>query len=157
MDTTGEATATASPTAAPTVSATTDMAGIYQDDTIHVTFSDYHLYDSYPKDTNSIKLNAQKGNKLIVIAFHIKNNTDKEQKINFMKDKIKYQLHIDNDMVYTPAITPLSNDIQYIETTIQPHKTKKALLVFEIIDQSRFNSIQLSLTKADQTAVINLN
>ncbi len=121
-----------------------------------ITYSDYKFYDSYSDENDYFTIETNKGKKLLVISFNIKNTTNKSRNFNLSKFKLKYRLN-NNGILYRPMMTLLNNDIQYINLDIAAGKTKKAVILFEVPQDVDVPDTVLEITNKDKNTVLELN
>lgn len=122
-----------------------------------IWYKNNHLYDTYPEDTSntSFSLTSRSGNKLLVIAFSVKNLAGSKQKFDLSSSNITYKLD-DHGTKLKPLLTLLENDLQYLDIDIQAGKSKEALLVFEVSKNDNTSNDKLIVSKGSKTNVIEL-
>jgi len=161
-------TLTTTPTPTPTVTTTTSveaentasvkssMDEAIGDNKVEVKYKSYKTYTSFPKNSKYFSVDAAEGNELIVITFELENQSTKEKVIDLITKDINYQLKISNETLYKPLLTFLTNDIQFLNITLEPNATTEAVLVFEISDKANKDEIDLIITEDNKTAIISI-
>lgn len=121
---------------------------IYGEDGLDFKYLSYKFCDSYPEKATSIQMTADKGQKLLVLSFAIKNKTAANKKVDFVSRNITYLLDVDGQE-FEPTISILENGgLQFLSTTIKGKKTEKAVLVYNLSDE-REKASKISLTVKD--------
>lgn len=122
-----------------------------------ISYKKYHLYDNFPEDSSNttFSLSSRKGNKLLVIAFSVKNLTDSKKKIDMSNSKITYMLD-NKGKKLKPLLTFLVNDLQYLDVDIEAEKSKGALLVFEVSKKDDISKDKLIISKGSKTNIVDL-
>lgn len=161
----------ATPTAEPTVpDSGTSQPGAEEEEQLNeVSLDDlYHVagmkvsYDSYvacnkyPKDS-PMQLTAKKGQFLLVVRFVVKNKSSKPLAVDLMERKIAYPLDM-GGKVYQPAIAMQENGgMNYLKTKLKAGASEKAILVYEIPDESKDpESMVLTVKDGGNAATIRL-
>lgn len=124
---------------------------------LDIQYANYKLYDSFPdkKDEEYFTLEAGNNKKLCVVQFNIKNKTSKGTKFNLLNKEIKYQLVADSN-TYTPLLTLLVNDMQFIDISIQGEKSEKGYLVFEVPKDIQLDKVNLLVSRDSLKSSIEL-
>lgn len=125
-----------------------DLTELLELKNLDIQYKNYKLYDSFPeeKDDEYFNLEAGKNNKLCVVQFNIKNKTTKNQKFNLLNKEIEYQLDVDSN-TYTPLLTLLINDLQFIDISINGEKSEIGYLVFEVPNDIKLDNGNLLVSK----------
>lgn len=123
-----------------------------------ITYSNYSFYDSYPNDKNNnyFTLEASANRKLLMVSFDIKNLSNKTQSLNLIEANINYQLDCNTGTIYKPMMTLLINDIQYINLDVAAGKTRKAVIVFDVLKDVDISNINLNISNQDKTTNIKI-
>lgn len=118
-----------------------------------LNYKSYQIADTYPEDADSalFVLTPREGYHLLVVTFTVKNISDGDQTLNLSEDNILYQLEVASGTEYTPLLTLLENDLQYLEVKLGSEKTKKALLVFEVLEGTNISNINLVVSKGNNS------
>lgn len=113
-----------------------------------IQYVNYKLYDSFPEESDNeyFNLEAGKNTKLCVILFDIKNKTSKKENFNLLNKEINYQLDVDSNS-YTPLLTLIVNDLQFIDISIDGEKSKKGYLVFEVSKDIKLDNANLVVSR----------
>lgn len=114
----------------------------------------HELKKSYGSDFATVE--AEKGKKLLIVKFRIKNTTSKKQKVNMNKKELSYVLEIDGETVGSPLHTIVQGDIQYFNTGIPAGKSKEAVLLFELPDSQKLKNATLYISDGKQTAQVSV-
>ena len=118
-----------------------------------VNFLKMQLMDNYQQN-NALYLKADKGKKLAVLEFDIKNNSTSDKKVNLLKKKISYTLQTEGGGEYQPDLSILGNDLQFYNEKIQKGKSKKAVLVFSIPEKESKKIVKLQVVSGKQKAEV---
>jgi len=123
-----------------------------------IAYLDYQLCETYPEDeTNSyFSLTPRNGAELLVASFSVKNTTQVEKRLNLSSTKIVYQLDINTGTFSKPLLTLLENDLQYIDVTVKPGKTKNVHLIFEVSKEAKIQNMNLIISRDDKTEIVKI-
>ena len=116
-------------------------------------YTSYRLADKY----GSSQIRAEQGKKLLVAEFSLKNNSGAKKKVKLIdRRKITYQLNVDGT-TYSPQISLLENQLDYLEAVIAKGKSQKAVLVFQV-DKNATNasSIDLSIEEGNNKTSVKM-
>ncbi len=108
-------------------------------------------------NTEVLQIRAEQGKKLLVAEFSLKNNSGAKKKVKLIdRRKITYQLNVDGT-TYSPQISLLENQLDYLETVIAKGKSQKAVLVFQV-DKNATNAstIDLSIEEGNSKASVKM-
>lgn len=120
---------------------------------VSISYTSYRLADKY----GSSQVRAEQGKKLLVAEFSLKNNSGAKKKVKLIdRRKITYQLNVDGT-TYSPQISLLENQLDYLEATIAKGKSQKAVLVFQV-DKNATNasSIDLSIEEGNNKTSVKM-
>ncbi len=120
---------------------------------VSISYTSYRLTDKY----GSSQIRAEQGKKLLVAEFSLKNNSGAKKRVKLIdRRKITYQLNVDGT-TYSPQISLLANQLDYLETAIAKGKSQKAVLVFQV-DKNAANasSIDLSIEEGDNKTSVKM-
>ena len=120
---------------------------------VSVLYTSYRLADKY----GSSQIRAEQGKKLLVAEFSLKNNSGAKKKVKLIdRRKITYQLNVDGT-TYSPQISLLENQLDYLEAVIAKGKSQKAVLVFQV-DKNATNasSIDLSIEEGNNKTSVKM-
>ena len=101
---------------------------IYRLKGVKVSFSDAWTCRQY----KNIQVNRDSDEKLLVVAFKLKNTSSQKQNINLMKRKLEYPLEIDGSNYQLGLNILEGNDMKYLKLSLNPGQTKKAVLVYNL-------------------------
>lgn len=118
-----------------------------------INFSKYQILNSYEQG-KSVYIKADKGKKLVVLEFKIKNKSDSDRKVKLLKKNITYTLIVNNGGEYQPNLSILVNDLQFYNENIQKGKSKKAVLVFNVPKQEIKNTMKLQVIRDNQISEV---
>ena len=161
-------TLTTTPTPTPTITTTTSdeventatanssMDEVIGDDKVEVKYKSNKTYTSFPKNSKYFSVDAAEGNELIVITFELENQSTQTKVIDLINKDINYQLRIGNKTLYKPLLTLLTNDVQFLNITLEPNTTTEAVLVFEVPDKANKDEIDLIIADDNKTAIISI-
>lgn len=108
---------------------------------VSISYTSYRLADKY----GSSQIRAEQGKKLLVAEFSLKNNSGAKKKVKLIdRRKITYQLNVDGT-TYSPQISLLENQLDYLEAAIAKGKSQKAVLVFQV-DKNATNASSINLS-----------
>lgn len=124
-------------------------------DNFQIDYKSYKLTDQYKSEY--FVLNPRDGYHLMVISFRIKNISDDKQVLNLTKAGIEYEITGISGTKYSPLLTLLENDLQYINIEINSGKTKSGVLIFQVPDETEILGRNLDITNQDKTAEIAIN
>ena len=120
---------------------------------VSISYTSYRLADKY----GSSQIRAEQGKKLLVAEFSLKNNSGAKKKVKLIdRRKITYQLNVDGT-TYSPQISLLENQLDYLEAAIAKGKSQKAVLVFQV-DKNATNasSINLSIEEGNNNTSVKM-
>ena len=116
-------------------------------------YTSYRLADKY----GSSQIRAEQGKKLLVAEFSLKNNSGAKKKVKLIdRRKNAFQLKVDGT-TYSPQISLLENQLDYLEAVIAKGKSQKAVLVFQV-DKNATNasSIDLSIEEGNNKTSVKM-
>lgn len=124
---------------------------------MNVAYRTYAVCKEYPKKTSTFQLTAKKGKSLVVVQFDLKNTAKKSLHVDLSKREIEYLLDVDG-VSYKPTIAIQKNGgMNYLDTKLKPGGSEKAILVFEIPqNSSKFGSAVLTVKEGENASTIQL-
>lgn len=130
---------------------------LYHVSGLNVRYRSYAVCKEYPKKTSSFQLSAKKGQRLVVMQFDLKNTAKKPLQVNLGERQIDYQLDVDG-ATYKPTIAIQKNGgMNYLDTKLKPGQSEKAILVFEIPENSSsFGAAVLTIKEGDSASTVRL-
>ena len=102
-------------------------------------------------------ISAHKGKELLIVHFRIKNKSSVSQKVNLMKKELQYTLTADGEMVGSPLMTILSNDLLYFKEKMAPGRSSEAVLVFETDKKQTLQNMSIQVTNGKMTGEITIH
>lgn len=116
-----------------------------------ITYKSYQISKTYPEDSENalFVIKHSNGYRLFIITFDIKNTADKKKTLKLTDDNISFQLQVNSDKTYSPLLTLLENDLQYIDMKIGAGMNKESLLIFEIPEKADISNAVLTVTRGD--------
>lgn len=121
-----------------------------------VTYQSYTICREYPKKNSVFQLTAKKGERLLVVKYKVKNTTSKSLKVNLINRQIGYTMNLDGTE-YEPTIAIQKNGgLNYLKTTIKPHSSQQAIVVYSIPKASS-NPEHIVVTVKDKDHIHTLN
>ncbi len=121
---------------------------------IEVQYTSSSVQKTYGKGYESIV--ASKGKELLIVRFRIKNTGQDAQKINLFKRKLNYILS-QGEKTITPEHSSAVGDLQYLETTISPGKSKQGVLLFEVDKDTQIEGSSLRIINEMKQTTITLS
>lgn len=133
-----------------------DIASVYSEG-VSVSSAGYSFYKEYPKKTAAIlPIEASSGNTICVVKLKVKNTTSSRKKVDFLTKNYSYQLEVNSKKTYNAVQSLLVDDIQYLDVTLKPGKSREAIAAFEIPKSARNQQLKLLITKGSKTARLKL-
>lgn len=124
---------------------------------ISVSYQSAKVYDSYPeKGSNYFVINSTDGHKLLVITFALENTTKQDRAYNMLTESVTYSLTMENGSKYSPLLTLLVDDMQFVNKVISGDKTEKGLLVFRISEKEVKSKGTLQIDNGKQSATLEI-
>lgn len=130
---------------------------ILSDGKYKIEYTGYKFYESYPQRDNYFTLEPTGGKKLLAVNFKAVNESKKAVKVDLGKIHIAYKLKTEEGRTYSPMVTLLDTDLNYINYTLQSGKADEAVLIFEVPENIKTVGLTLSISLNGQNAVIDLN
>lgn len=88
------------------------------------------ICDVYTGAYESFAITAPAGKKIWAVSIDIKNSKDSSHEFNYENYQIQYRLMINKNFAIVPEISLLTNDIQFLKTSIEPGNSYEAVLLF---------------------------
>ena len=112
----------------------TDINSILGNENFTVRYKEANEYQSYPdnKTDNYFTLEATEGKKLVVVSFSIVNVSGGEARYQMTDPNIYFRLDVKGENFVKPSMTLLTNDIQYIDVTLENKKAAEGVAVFSV-------------------------
>lgn len=114
----------------------------------------YELRKSYGSDYAVV--DAEDGNRLLVVKFRMKNGTTGSKKVNMPSANMSYSLEIDGESMGNAIRTLLPDDLQNYYGKIPAGKSREAVLIFKISQTKKVKNASLYVSNGKQTAQISL-
>lgn len=119
-------TATPEPTASPYT-----LDSMFSPEDIHVSYESCEFTDKYHDSNGTLDITAKDNEHILVMNIRIKNLTSSVYIFDSKQFDIKYQLKSSSGKSFSPAISLLSNDIQFFnEQEIKAGESLDAILMF---------------------------
>ncbi len=102
---------------------------------ISVTYLDYDVCDVYPDhpdDSWLISMSAREGKKLIVVRFDLTNDSDETQNCDILNAGKQYRLIVNKEKRINETVTVLMDSFSQFSASLEPGKSEKAVLIFEL-------------------------
>ena len=110
----------------------TDLSDLFSDQKLTVLYKGYKVVSQYSDNNqSSSSVEAQKGNKLLICRFKVKNNASAKNHVDLLDSSISYQLHIGDGSI-DPMLTLLEDDLALYQGTFKKGESKELLLLFEV-------------------------
>ncbi len=134
------------------------LSEIYTSKDFAINFNRSKEYQRYPESSEISypQLEANKGNKYLVLFFDVKNTASKMMSLNLMSSGIQYRLEDGAGKQKKPLLTALTNDLQYLDVKVEAGKTYEAVIIFEVSKESKMEDFSLYATVGDKTAQVKL-
>ncbi len=108
---------------------------------LFLSYQGYSVSSTYPESSKSYVVNADKGNKLLVLRFDLYNGSDNDMNVNMLKYDFLFQVLLNgNNLGYT-SVTFLPNDLSSYVGTIES-RAHESLVVLTQISESQATNIQ---------------
>lgn len=132
------------------------LADVFAGKDYTITYKNNTLSTFYPENNSVYVIEASKGKKLAVISMAVKNVSKKTKTVDLSKEGIAYSLEAGGKTYNEPMITVIPSNVQFFNETIQPLKTKEAILIFEVDSKTNLKGSSLSVNMNGKTAKITL-
>lgn len=110
----------------------TDLSDLFSAQKLTVLYKGYKVVSQYSDNNqSSSSVEAQKGNKLLICRFKVKNNASTKNPVDLLDSSISYQLHIGDGSI-EPMLTLLEDDMALYQGTFKKGESKELLLLFEV-------------------------
>ena len=122
------------PTAVPTepeLPKAESLTELYAKEDFTVEYKTISVTQMYYENEYS-SISAKDGESIAVIFFNIRNIGDADQKFVSSDSKVGYALYCVNGNIYTPTLSMLGNDIQFLNDLIEKDEEYEAVLLFFI-------------------------
>lgn len=106
--------------------------------------------------TSYSSISADKGKKLVIVSFAIKNNSSKAKKVNFVNKKVNYSITIGGKSYGQAKLTIAEGDLLSFNEHIAAGESKKGVLVFEADSSVKLKDIAVKAVKDNKEASFNL-
>ena len=110
----------------------TDLSNLYSAQKLTVLYKGYKVVSQYSDNNQSSSaVEAQKGNKLLICRFKVKNNATAKNYVDLLDSTFSYQLHIGDGSI-EPMLTLLEDDLALYQGTFSKGESKELSLLFEV-------------------------
>lgn len=125
-----------------------------------LTYTGCEVTDSYPSEKKEDEffffMSATEGKKLLVLKFELTNISDGELALDMAKTDTRYKIIADGEEK-NALTTLLLNDLAYYQGTVEPGQSVELVLVGEVSEGEKAESLQLKMKSVDNSATISLN
>lgn len=130
---------------------------IVSDSKYQIKYTGYKLCTSYAQRDNYFTLEPTDGKKLLTLSFKALNETAKTVKVNLGELHIDYKLAAKDGKSYSPMVTLLDTDLNYLNYSLKSNKSDEAILIFEVPESLATDGLSLSISLNGQKAIFDLN
>lgn len=112
-----------------------DVGKLFGLDKIEISYKNLTIVDKYPEASDgqpAFQVNASDNHKLIVLSFDIVNTDDIASACDILDQNVKFRVCVNNSDYLSVQKTLLNEDLSQINTTLQPHENKTAVVVCEV-------------------------
>lgn len=130
------------------------LSDLFAADGIKLQYQDVEVCQSYPKDGTSsyFVVEAAISRKLVVVKFAVRNTSNKTVSLESVMSGVSYSLNTSSGTM-KPDMTLLTNDLQYLDRTLQAGNAAEAVLVFEVPSGDSCKNMTLQVTNSKGTGV----
>lgn len=125
-----------------------------------LTYTGCEVTDSYPSEKKEDEffffMSATEGKKLLVLKFELTNISDGELALDMAKTDTRYKIIADGEEK-NALTTLLLNDLTYYQGTVEPGQSVELVLVGEVSEGEKAESLQLKMKSVDNSATISLD
>lgn len=126
---------------------------------LDVTYKEFMITDTYPKEENlTFVINAAGGNNLIIVKLNVENTTSNDIELNMLNENIKIKGIFNSQVKTNCQTTMLNSAFNTFKGTIKAGEVKEMELVFEVGKNSLKNvsTIKLEITndKNKETVIL---
>lgn len=107
--------------------------------------------------TSYSSIAADKGKKLVIVSFVIKNNSSKAARADFAKKNISYSITIGGKNFGTPMLTIAEGDLLSFNEKIPAGGSKKGILVFQADSSVKVKDVTVRAARDNKESVFNVN
>lgn len=116
------------------------------------------LVDEYAEKGNDYyRVYPSKGRKLAVVSLQIKNTSDTVRRVYLAELGISYKLKLTDGIICNAQLTVVSNDLNYLNTSIKAKKKKTAVLIFEVPEKATLKGAELEAVSGERKAVVSVS
>lgn len=124
---------------------------------VSVSYQSAKNYNSYPENgANYFVISSSKGYQLLVVTFDLKNTSGKDVEYSMLTSDVSYSLTMANGGTYSPLLTLLVDDLQFVNKTIPANKAEEGLLVFRIKESEVKSKGTLQIVSGTKRATLEL-
>ncbi|MBQ5561052.1 MAG: hypothetical protein IIT46_14945 [Lachnospiraceae bacterium] len=115
------------------------------------------LMDEYAEKGNDyFRVYPSKGKKLAVVSLQIKNTSDTVRRVYLAEMGVSYKLKLADGTTNNAQLTVVSNDLNYLNTSIKAKKKKTAVLIFEVSEKASLKGAELEVVSGERKAVVSV-
>lgn len=117
-------------------------------------YAGYTFYDSYPEGSTDyfFSMDATTGNKLMVVAFNIRNNGSSQQ-FNVYAQGVTFKLNINGQGYKSVFKTMLEDDLSEYLGDFAAGETRKLVLIYEVPADTAVSSLSMMVTSNTRGSV----
>lgn len=125
---------------------------------LSVSFVGQELCDSYPAEGDIFSMDATKGQKLLVMHFLLSNESEQDQAVDLLSQKIVFQVTVNGSYSKAAFVTMLLDDMATYSGNVPAGVSIPVVLVTEVEEgiSGNISSISLSAKNGEKTAVLKL-
>lgn len=124
---------------------------------VSVSYKSAKLYDSYPSEDNSyFVIESSKGYKLLVVTFKLKNTSTKDVTYSMLTTDVNYELTMEKGSSYSPLLTLLVDDLQFVNKVIPASSTQEGRLVFRVAESEANSDATLKIVSGKQYTTVEI-
>lgn len=124
---------------------------------VSVSYKSAKVYDSYPTEGNSyFVIESSKGHKLIAVTFTLKNNTAKDVTYSMLTTNVNYKLIMEKGSSYSPLLTLLVDDLQFVNKVIPASSAQEGVLVFRVAEDEVKSNATLEIVCGKQSTTLEI-
>ncbi len=110
-------------------------------DNLFLSYQGYSVSSTYPESSKSYVVNADKGNKLLVLRFDLYNASDASMDVNMIDLKLMFQIILNGTNLGYTSVTFLPNDLASYVGTIDA-KSHESLVILTQISEDESTKVE---------------
>lgn len=128
----------------------TELNDIYGIKGCKIQYKNVKVCSEY-MDSPSYGVFAEKGKKLVVVKFQMKNTSARRLKVNLHKKDITYQLVLPDGKTVSSQVTMLGNDMNYLSANLKKDGKTEGIVMFMI--DKKINTKKLTMKVVSEKAI----